>query len=152
MFGSFLRAFWLVLPPAEFTRAWEPTLSCNQLHSLTLGEGFESTNQGSSTFAIPNSNAGAAYARATWRIDFTDAVATSWPPLARTDKDLAGHVHSLGSDSAQRPFPTEGKGGSCCNLAADVMSAFCRRLGNSAQEICLSRPNFADEGLVFSNT
>jgi hypothetical protein len=33
VFGSFLRASWLVLPPPKFTRAWEPTLSWNQLRS-----------------------------------------------------------------------------------------------------------------------
>ena len=56
-----------------------------------------------------------------------------------------------GSEIVQRPLPTEGKGGSCCNLAADVMSAFCRKLGKSALENVLARPNFAEEGLVFSS-
>ena len=87
-----------------------------------------------------------------WRIDFTDGVGhLGGSHSPEPNKDLTGRIHSLGSDSAQRPFPTESKGGSCCNLANDVMSAFCRRLGNSAPEMCLPRPNFADEGLVFSN-
>jgi hypothetical protein len=97
------------------------------------------------------SNAGAAYARASWRIDFSDARPPQWLPLAGTNKDLAGRIRPPGSESVQRPLPTEGKGGSCCNLAADVMSAFCRKLGNSALENVLNRPNFADEGLVFSS-
>jgi hypothetical protein len=31
------------------------------------------------------------------------------------------------------------------------MSAFCRKLGKSALENVLARPNFAEEGLVFSS-
>jgi hypothetical protein len=94
-------------------------------------------------FAIPNSNgirrcyAGGSTSLMPW--------ATSVSPLARADKDLAGHIHSLGSNGAQRPFPTEGKGGSCCNLATDVMSACCRRLGNSAPKNGLTCATFADK-------
>ena len=79
------------------------------------------------------------------------AWATSVAPTRPNPTKISQATYIRLVPTAPKGFPTEGKGGSCCNLAVDVMSAFCRGLGNSAPENVLTPPELAEEGLVFSN-